>query len=145
MLLVDEVAGERQVLGQAEFGKLAMSVRELLHARIDLELERTRDERHEALRLSRAAAAEHARGYAGTREWRLNGPTKTYRPALFVPPGDEPVPDREALFGTVEEAFCASRFFVLLDDRQAESLDEMIEIDRTGEATLLLLTPLKGG
>ena len=145
MLLVGEVAGERQMLGRAEFGKLAISVRELLHARIDLELERARDERHQKLRLSRAAAAEHARGYAGTREWRLNGPAKTCRPNLFVPPAGDRLPDREALLGTVEEAFCANRFFVLLDDRQAESLDEMIEVERTGEATFLLLTPLQGG
>ena len=38
-----------------------------------------------------------------------------------------------------------NRFFILLDDRQAEHLDDQVELDRTANATFLQLTPLQGG
>lgn len=145
MLLVDEIAGERQVLGDAAFTRPVISVRELVQARIELELEAAEDARLDKLRRSRAAIAEHARGYAGTPEVRLNGAEKGFRAGLFTPAGCERLPERETLFRVAEEGFTANAFFVLLDDRQADSLDELIEIDRTGEATFLLLTPLQGG
>jgi hypothetical protein len=145
MLLVDEVGGEKQVLGRAEFGKLTMTVRELLDARIALEHEAVLEVRAEKLRLSQAAAAEHIRGVVGSREWRLNGPGKTFRPGLFVPGCAGALPERETLLRQAEEGFAANRFFVLLDDRQAESLDEVVEVERTGEVTFFLLTPLQGG
>ena len=44
-----------------------------------------------------------------------------------------------------ERAFQDGRYFVLLNDRQAENLDETIDLARTTEVTFLLLTPLKGG
>jgi hypothetical protein len=43
-----------------------------------------------------------------------------------------------------EQGFLRNRFFILLD-RQAEHLDDQLELDKTGEVTFLLLTPLQGG
>jgi hypothetical protein len=38
-----------------------------------------------------------------------------------------------------------NRFFILLDDRQAEHLDDELKLDQTGNVTFLQLTPLQGG
>jgi hypothetical protein len=43
------------------------------------------------------------------------------------------------------EAFTAGRFFVLVDDRQVEGLDEAITIGRESEVGFFKLLPLVGG
>lgn len=52
---------------------------------------------------------------------------------------------RERMIEAAEQGFLRNRFFILLDDRQAEHLDDQLELDKTGEVTFLLLTPLQGG
>ncbi len=44
-----------------------------------------------------------------------------------------------------EQAFEQGRFYVLLGDRQAEDLDQVIDLASVRQATFLLLTPLRGG
>lgn len=51
----------------------------------------------------------------------------------------------DGLVADAEQAFVAGRYYLLLDDRQADDLDEAVDLDRTSEATFLLLTPLQGG
>jgi hypothetical protein len=53
--------------------------------------------------------------------------------------------DWKAQFEKACEAFEASRVLVLVGDRQAETLEEEIEITRGVEVTFLRLVPLVGG
>lgn len=145
MQLVDEVVGERASLPEVRFHKPTITVRELLHARVDLEIEAAQRPLLEKLERSRLTVAQIAEAHCNAVEWRLNGAEKMLRPTLFRACEKGLLPDRAKLIETVEEAFTSNRFFVLLDDRQAEDLDQEVEIDRTGEALFLLLTPLQGG
>ena len=43
------------------------------------------------------------------------------------------------------EAFEQNAFFILLDDRQVESLDELVELRADTQVTFLRLVPLVGG
>jgi hypothetical protein len=52
---------------------------------------------------------------------------------------------RDRMVEAAEQGFLRNRFFILLDDRQAEHLDDQLELDRTGNVTFLQLTPLQGG
>lgn len=139
MLLIDEIAGQdvRQV-GRTPAGKLTMTVRELLRARVELEW-RARTE---------PVADLHAGGHAApdTHEARLNRRTEGGVRGFFTGGTCTP-PERrlEAMCAAAEQAFLEQHIFVLLDDKQAEGLDQVIEVDRTGAATFLLLTPLQGG
>jgi hypothetical protein len=67
------------------------------------------------------------------------------RPSLFQAcrGGDSRARDR--LIEAAEQGFLRNRFFILLDDRQAEHLDDKLELDKTGKVTFLMLTPLQGG
>lgn len=64
---------------------------------------------------------------------------------LFAEPQKAEARKLEPMLQTAETAFLEQRIFILLDDRQAENLDEMVDVKRTATATFLLLTPLKGG
>ncbi len=145
MLLIDEVGGERLVRGKAPRLRPSITVRELIHTRVDLELEAATDALEAQFMAARAAEEEAANGLSGSREWRLNGPEKGLRATLFTPCKTGTLPQRDRLLDAAEQGFLDNSFFVLLDDRQADSLDQVIELDRTGEATFLLLTPLQGG
>ena len=43
------------------------------------------------------------------------------------------------------DAFQQNGYFVLIDDQQAESLDQMIKLEASTKVSLLKLTPLVGG
>lgn len=60
-----------------------------------------------------------------------------------VKPGREV--DWNAQFDLACEAFVKNRVLVLVADRQAETLDESIELTRGVEVTFLKLVPLVGG
>ncbi|MBS0197312.1 MAG: hypothetical protein JSR77_11185 [Planctomycetes bacterium] len=53
--------------------------------------------------------------------------------------------DWKQQFQTACDAFEKTRFIVLVGDRQARALDEMVEITAGLEITFLKLTPLVGG
>ena len=119
--LIDEVAGQAvRPMGTASFATPTITVRELIAARVALHWE----QRAEAV------------GEGGGRGW--GGLLTRHDDTL----ADAPLP---RMLARAEEAFVSGRYFLLLDDRQAQDLDERVELTNTGSATFLLLTPLKGG
>ncbi|WP_379922645.1 hypothetical protein [Erythrobacter sp. R86502] len=139
MLLIDEIAGQdARPVGHAPAGKLTMTVRELLHARVALEWN-DRTQPAEDLRAGGHTSAD-------SHEARLNRGTEGGVRGFFVGGGCAVPENRlERMCAAAEQAFLDQHIFVLLDDRQAESLNQVIEVERTGAATFLLLTPLQGG
>lgn len=116
LALVDEAGSQPVTAGVAKFSRPIATVREVIRARAELHWE-------EARRVfGDGTSAE--RGFG----------------SLF-----QDVTKRDAIAKAAEKAFLAGRFFLLLDDRQVEDLDEEIDLARTGAATFLLITPLKGG
>ena len=70
------------------------------------------------------------------REAALNGP-RTGQPA--------PAVDWKRQFEVACEAFEAGRILVLIDDEQAEALDDTFDVATTSEVTFVRLTLLVGG
>jgi hypothetical protein len=129
-ILFDEHLGQVHPAGEIRFPRPKASVRELIRARVELEVERQRD------KVVIAGPAESA----------LNGRREAGGFAsLFLRGGASEGKGLEALVAEAERGFALGRYFILLDDRQAESLDDEIDLGRTGEATFLLITPLQGG
>ena len=129
-ILFDEHLGQVHPAGEVRFAKARASVRELIRARVELEVERQGD------RVIAPGPAESA----------LNGDRGAYGfGSMFVRGRGKDGGDLETLVEEAERGFERGRYFILLDDRQAESLDDEIDLDRTGEATFLLITPLQGG
>ncbi|WP_143738165.1 hypothetical protein [Erythrobacter donghaensis] len=125
-------------MGRAPASKLTITVRELLHMRVELGWRAHIEPVADLLASGRAAPDSH--------EARLNRGTENGVRGFFSAETCA-VPERrlETMCAAAEQAFLDQRIFVLLDDRQAESLDQVIEVERTGAATFLLLTPLQGG
>ena len=138
MLLTDEIGGEIYPVGEVRFHKPVITVRELIGVRVDLELEAHRE--REAIVRNRAMPG----GISG-RELQLNGADKALRPSMFLACRNGESPARDRIIEAAEQGFLRNRFFILLDDRQAEQLDEQLELDKTGNVTFLQLTPLQGG
>jgi hypothetical protein len=130
MLMLDERHGTTVTVGEAHFETPKISVRALIRTRVELELER-----------------QHSQIKATVHETRLNGSARAFGPGLLFgeSTSDQAIAKRDALVALAEEGFTAGRYFVLLDDRQAETLDEEIDIASTVEALFLMLTPLQGG
>jgi hypothetical protein len=137
MLLTDEIGGEVYSVGEVRLRKPVITVRELIAARVDLELEAHRDREADVRR--------RAMPDISSRELQLNGAEKALRPSLFRACGAGESPARDRLIEVAEQGFLRNRFFILLDDRQAERLDDQLELDKTGTVTFLQLTPLQGG
>lgn len=137
MLLTDEIGGEVYSVGEVRFHRPVITVRELIGVRVDLELEAHR-EREAELR-SRAMPD------VSNRELQLNGAEKALRPSMFSACGGGESRARDRMIEAAEQGFLRNRFFILLDDRQAEHLDDQLELDKTGKVTFLQLTQLQGG
>ena len=72
-------------------------------------------------------------------------PTNTERTLNgFKVPKDRDI-DWEAQFARAIDAFGRNGFFILVDDRQAEALDEAIVISPSTQVSFVKLTPLVGG
>ena len=72
-------------------------------------------------------------------------PTNTERTLNgFKVPKDRDI-DWEAQFTRAIDAFGRNGFFILVDDRQAEALDEAIVISPSTQVSFVKLTPLVGG
>lgn len=127
----DEFSGVVSDWGRMDFARPEISVRQLIHERVRLELER-----HDTLQRSAPITVQLTE-----QEKRLNQQERPETATSFVTT-DGPY---ERQIANAEKAFEANQYFVLLADRQATSLDELIDIERTGEVTFLLLTPLQGG
>jgi len=137
MLLTDRIGGEAYSVGEVRFHKPVITVRELIGVRVDLELEAHRDRE--------ADVRSRAMPEISSRELQLNGAEKAVHPSMFLACGGGKSLARDQMIEAAEQGFLRNRFFILLDDRQAEHLDDQLELDKTGEVTFLLLTPLQGG
>ena len=137
MLLTDEIGGEVYSVGEVHLHKPVITVRELIGVRVDLEIE------------AHCAREADIRGRVSpdisSVELQLNGEDKASRPSIFHTNRTGEVPARDRMIKAAEQGFLRNRFFILLDDRQAEHLDDQVELDNTGNATFLQLTPLQGG
>lgn len=136
MLLTDQIGGEVYSVGEVRYHKPVITVRELIGVRVDLELEAHHD--READVRSRAMPG------VSDLELQLNGAEKALRPSVFFACRGESLA-RDRMIEAAEQGFLRNRFFILLDDRQAEHLDDQLELDKTGTVTFLRLIPLQGG
>ena len=128
-ILFDEHLGTCYPVGEARLGGNGATVRDLIRARVELELER------QAGRLSPPSPAETA----------LNGTKALPSPVSMFLDRLSSRRDLEALVRHAEAGFEQGRYFLLLNDRQAEALDEAVDLAGTSEATFLMITPLQGG
>lgn len=133
----DEFLGMVEPVARVDFPSPTITVRGLIHARVRLE-----QERRAQLRAAGPLMAVTAE------EQRLNSARRASPLADALLRQDDECPGqgtplRQAKIA--EQAFVQGRYVVLLDDRQAEDLDEVIDLAATTQATFLLLTPLRGG
>ena len=129
----DEFWGGALPVGRIDFTRPTITVRELIHERVRLELKRAAERRGSGANV--AITPEEARLNLAERPSPLAA-------AMF---DDGYAPGAKGKASTAEQAFVQGRYFLLLDDRQADDLDEVIDLAATSQATFLILTPLKGG
>lgn len=122
----DEFAGNPKSFGRLDFAGQRITVRELIHERVREEMDRLGEQRKVGSSQVAPTGAE-----ARLNASRVLTTSKTSSRAVQLE--------------TAERAFQRNEYFVLLDDRQAVDLDEVIDLDATSNATFLLLTPLQGG
>jgi hypothetical protein len=137
MFLTDEIGGEVYSVGEVRLHKPVITVRELIGVRVDLELEAHREREADVRSRVWPGISSH--------EMQLNGADKALRPSIFHACRTGEAAARDRLIEIAEQGFLRNRFFILLDDRQAEHLDDELELDKTGQVTFLQLTPLQGG
>ena len=135
MLLTDEIGGQTYPLGEMRLDKPFITVRELIAARVNLELEA-----HNAVNVSPSDAPN-----ISSRELLLNGADKALRSSLFRACFNGETWARDQMIEAAVKGFLRNRFFILSDRRQVEHLDERLDLDTTGEVTFLQLTQLQGG
>lgn len=134
----DEFSGIAADFARIDFARPTITVRDLIHERVRLELERIETQSKIGSYVVTPTAEEQ----------QLNAACRP-SPLAEAMLGDESAaPD--AARGhrkrrLAEQAFEQGRFYVLLDDRQAEDLDQVIDLVSVKQATFLLLTPLRGG
>lgn len=128
MIIVDEtLTGDRLGTFTIESLDEHLTVREIIRARIWQEV-------HEYNSLQRAVAFKGLVQPTET-ETRLNGlQAKTFKPI-----------DWEKQFKTAIRSFETNGFFILIGDRQAESLDEIFKVGAETEVSFVKFVPLVGG
>jgi hypothetical protein len=134
----DEFSGIASDFARIDFARPTITVRDLIHERVRLELERI-----EALRKIGSYALTPT-----PEEQRLNAACRPSQLADAMLGDDDAGPDvskGQRQMRAAEEAFEQGRYYVLLDDRQVEDLDQVIDLASVKQATFLLLTPLRGG
>lgn len=102
-----------------------ITVRELIRARIYQEVQDYNQ---------RTPAAYTGLVQPTAKEQTLNGKLEERKPV-----------DWQKQFEIALAAFEANHVLVLVNDRQSESLEEVIELNRQADVTFLKLTPLVGG
>jgi len=137
MFLTDEIGGEVYSVGEVRLHKPVITVRELIGVRVDLEIE--------AHCAREADIRSRVSPDISSHELQLNGADNAVRPSIFHTCRTGESPARDRMIKAAEQGFLRNRFFILLDDRQAEHLDDQVKLDNTGNATFLQLTPLQGG
>lgn len=122
--IFDEHPGrEAEAFATRRFERPRITVRELIAARVELEIE-SNDDRGMFAGAGSDPLAD-----------RLNGPAEPH----------DGVGGADRLIAEAETAFARGRYFILTADRQLRTLDEEIDLAATSEVTFLLLMPLRGG
>lgn len=114
-----------------KFDRLRVTVRDIIAERVRGEVDAYNEKAHE-----RANNTFNGLVQPTGAEVALNG---SYRMKMWRPIDVDKQIDA-ALF-----AFTRNGFFILIDDIQAESLDQVVALDRTSEVSFVKLTPLVGG
>lgn len=129
LLTIRDETGTGKVINELTFDVLteSMTVRELIRSRVYQEVQ--------DYNLQRRQNAMEFRGLVqpGVEERTLNGP-KTVREI-----------DWKKQFEIACDAFMRNGFFILIDDRQAETLDETVELQQGTKISFVRLTALVGG
>jgi len=129
MIIVDEnLSGEKLSSRVIDFLSERLSVREIIRARIWQEVQEYNAQ-------AKALPLPHALVKPAEEEERLNG-KKGMR---FKPV------DWEKQYNVALRAFESNGFFILVGDRQAESLDEEFDVEADTEVSFVKLTLLVGG
>ena len=112
-----------------EFRSTQITVRELISGRV----------RKEVAAFNEAAKQPIYRGLVQPTDTasELNSPSGKIRPRKRLDP--------EAQVSVALEGFARNQYFLLVNDRQVASLDEVIEIGINTEVTFVKLVPLVGG
>lgn len=127
LTIYDEtIQGQRTPALTLDFLNERITVRELIRERV-----------YEEVREYNASTPEYFRGLVQPTdaERALNGYRIRQRRKI----------DWEEQFQKAIEAFQRNGFFILVDDRQAESLDETIMLTPTTQVSFVKLVPLVGG
>lgn len=133
VLICDETtSGGRSAQTPLELPAEVMSVRELIRERVYQEVQDFNQGTIERTfrGLVQPTEAEQVLNSRAPAEYRLARPRQI---------------DWKAQFAAACEAFEANRFLLLVNNRQAESLDEQFTIGPGAEISFLKLTPLVGG
>ena len=125
-LLDETLAGQKGEGLELDWGASTISARDLIISRVEEEVRR-----HNA----RHSEVFHGLVQPADSERLLNG----YR--LRAP---RPI-DAGAQIELALKAFAANGFFLLVNDRQIESLDELIAIELETQVSFVKLVPLQGG
>jgi hypothetical protein len=108
-----------------------MSVRDLIRERVYQEVQ--------DFNRGKSGGAFQGLVQPGEAERVLNGTRTDYRPHA------SPQLDWKAQFEAACDAFESRQFLLIVDARQAESLDQVVEVSPGSEISFLKLTPLVGG
>lgn len=125
----------------AQFSK--MSVRDFITHRVQIEYERLLGE----LNAKKADAETHNTKISAAQPERITDAWLWYQHngRGFDPNVNIDVIALDAAIEAALAGFSSGAYFLLLDDRQAEHLDETFSINDTKEALFLRVTPLQGG
>ncbi|MES2476573.1 MAG: hypothetical protein V4640_12390 [Verrucomicrobiota bacterium] len=128
MIVVDEtLGGDRLHRFSIESLDENLTVREIIRARIWQEVQE--------YNASQRAVTFKGLVQPTETETRLNGPqSKAFKPI-----------DWEKQFETAIRSFQTNGFFILIGDRQAESLDEVFKVGAETEVSFVKFVPLVGG
>lgn len=127
ILKVRDENGFGQVSNELElrFDRIEVSVSDIITERVMTEV---------ALHNRQTADYQHALVVPTEQEQRLNGPRGKRKPV-----------DAEKQIAVALHAFKTNGFFILVDDYQAENLEDMVVIRPDTVVSFIKLTPLVGG
>ncbi len=127
----ETIAGTKSQALELDIAAGSITIRELIASRVEEEVRRYNAKKRESQELP----TFHGLVQPSDSEKILNG--YRIRKARMIDPA---VQVQKAL-----EAFESNGFFVLVDDRQVESLDEKIELGLQTQVSFIKLLPLVGG
>jgi len=136
LLTIRDETGSGKIVNELSLDVLdeTITVRELIRSRVYQEV----DEHNRRVRQANSAATPY-NGLVtpGEAEMKLNN-GRVGKPAVREI-------DWKKQFEVACDAFTRNGFFILVDDKQAEELDEPITLRATSTVTFVKLTPLVGG